>query len=311
MAEDHDFWEPKLRVAASGLGGSGYRIPTRQGADGKPLLVPGVTTVLNALDKGGVTQWAVNNTAAWAIANKERLADMQDESAYGFLRWYWNRMKSSDFDDPAKDLRDASNGVLNDLAELGTKTHDYIADFITGRFPAPPDRDETVDMAEAFHEWYDQHDVEPVVTEVTVVGDGYAGTLDHIWIVDGVALLIDAKTSRAIRSSHIAQLGALGAAESMMRQVTADTPGAAKYTTKKWGDTYWVEEPVPPFSKYAVLHLRPGDFDSRGTYIEPFCRLEFVSQERVNAGYRMFRGALEACLAEREMKQLTKKESAK
>lgn len=308
MSELHDRWEPKLRVAASGLGGSGYRIPTRTAQDGKPLLVPGVTTVLGVLDKGGIVQWAVDNTAAYAAANVEALLNREPEQRYGFLRWYHSRMKSRDFDNPEIDITDYSNGVLNDLAELGTMTHDWIADFVNDYFTGDLTRDAQVEMVNKFLEWWEAHDVQVVASEITVVGEDNAGTLDHIWIIDGVPTLLDVKTARKMRFSHYAQLGALGAANYYMREVASDYPGAVEYETKKWGKTYWVEEPIPAFTQYAILHLRPSDTTSRGEYLEPFCELHVIPQEKIEAGFRMFQGALCARLAERDLKKLEKEE---
>lgn len=306
----HDYFEPKLRVAASGMGGSGYRIPTRQDDKGKPLLVPGVTTVLGALDKGGIVQWAVDNTAAYAVANIDALLNRTEEAGYGFLRWYWRRMKESDFDNPDVDIRDASNGVLNDLAELGTMTHDWIADFVLDNFPEDLVRPEQEQMAAEFVDWFNNHDVQPVLVEKTVVGDGYAGTLDHLWIVDGVATLIDAKTSRHTRDSHIAQIAALGAANYMMTEVTADHPDAVEYETKKWGKTYWIEEPIPAFSEYAILHLRPDDYDAKGNFVPAFCELKKIPHEEVEAAFDIFQGALQVKNAESRLKRLRKEKLA-
>jgi len=298
-----DRWEPRLRVAASRYGGSGYRIPTRLGEDGKPLLVPGVTTVLSALDKGGIIQWAVNNTAAYAIANIDALLNRTEDQGYGFLRWYHNRMKPKDFDDPVVDITDYSNGVLNDLAELGTMTHDWVADFLNDYFNEDLIRNEQVEMVNRFLEWYAEHEVEVIATEVTVVGANWAGTLDYILRIDGVTYLVDLKTSRAIRSSHYGQLSALGSAEAMMREVTADFPGAVEYETKKWGKTYWVEEPLPDFSDYAILHMRPQDTDSKGKWMDSFCELKIIPHEKIQAAHGLFTGALQARHAERKLRE--------
>ena len=205
-------WEPKLRVPASGFSGSGYRIPTRLGADGKPLLVPGVTTVLGALDKPGVLQWSIDNVAAYAVANVDALLNRDEIQGFGFLRFYHKRMKEQDFDNPEIDIRNYSNGVLNDLAELGTLTHEWVADFAND-FPEPEvTRPEQADMIAEFVDWWNANEVEVIGSEITVVGDGFAGTLDHLWIVNGVPTLVDVKTSRATRQEHFAQLSALGAA---------------------------------------------------------------------------------------------------
>ena len=203
---------PKLRVRASGLGGHGYALPTRLSENGKPLIVPGVTTVLGALDKSGVVQWSIDNTAAYAVANIDALLNRTEEQGFGFLRWYHKRMKESDFDDPTIDIRDYSNGVLNDLAELGTLTHEWVEAHLNGDFEPELVRDEQVQMVERFLEWEADHDLDVRATEATVFGydrdgNGWAGTLDGIVGIDSVYTLWDLKTSRRIHKSHYAQGG--------------------------------------------------------------------------------------------------------
>jgi hypothetical protein len=303
-----DRWEPKLRVRASGLGGSGYALVTRPDADGKPQIVPGVTTCLGALDKPGVLQWSIDNVAAYATANVDRLLSRTEEQGFGFLRFYHKRMKEADFDNPDIDIRDYSNGVLNDLAELGTITHDWVADFVNGYFEPDITRDEQAEMIAEFVDWWNAHDVEVLETEVSVViasenGDLSAGTLDHIWIVDGVPTLIDLKTSRKTRAEHYAQAAALGAAQSILREVSPGTEGAVEYETKRWGKTYWIEEPLPAFSEFAILHLRPSDTDNEGNYMAPFCRLEKISEAKIAAGWKLYQASLSARLAQKEMKE--------
>lgn len=299
-----DRWEPKLRVTASGLGGSGYRIPTRKGEDGKPLLVPGVTTVLKAIAAPGITQWAVDNTAAYAVANIDGLLSRTEDQGYGMLRWYHKRQP--DFDDPEVNVHNYHVGVLDDAAELGSRTHDWISDFVMGYFPEEPRRDEIAQMVTKFLDWWDEHEVEVLATEITVVGNGYAGTLDHIWKVDGVPMLIDAKTSRRVGDSHRAQLSALGAAHSMMVQTTEDDPDGVLYKSTKWGKMWWREGVIPEFTRYAVLHLRPDDWDKDGKFIPAFCELEEISQGEIDAGWKIFNGALQIVHGQSEMKKALK-----
>ncbi len=293
-----DRWEPKLRVKASNMGGSGYRIPTRLGADGKPSLVPGVTTVNNAINIPGLVQWSVDQTAAYCVTHIDDLLSRTEEQGFGFARYYHSRKVN--MDDPETDPYNAYKGVLNDLAELGSQTHDWISDFVTGGFPEDIGnlREEQVEMVLAFQDWWDEHDVEVIETEVSLVGNGYAGTIDHFWIVDGVPMLVDAKTSRKVRETHFAQLAALGAAESLMREVSADHEGAVEYDTKKWGKTYWVEDTIPAYNTYAVLHLRPTTEDGPA-----FCALRVIEQGAIDAGFTMFEGALKIKEAQQAMKK--------
>ncbi len=305
--DTHDRWAPKLRVAASGYSGSGYRIPTRLGEDGKPLLVPGVTTVLGAIEKGGVVQWAVDNTCAFYAANIDAVLNRTAEQTYHMGRWYHKR--KFDFDNPETDPHDYSAGVLDDLANLGTKTHDWVADFINDLFPEDIFRPEQEEMITEFVDWWNSHEVTVLETEVTVVGDGYAGTLDHLWIVDGVATLVDLKTSKNTRGEHYAQLAALGAAESIIREVAEGAEGAVEYELpKEGGKSYWREEPIPAVSEYAILHLRPTDLLPSGRR-DAFCTLKPVSSAKVDAGWEMFRGALQVRKGQRLMKMAEKEES--
>lgn len=300
MAEAHDYFEPKLRVRASGLGGSGYRIPTRPEIG----VVPGATTVLGILDKGGITQWAVDQTVAFCVTHVDDLLNRTEEQGFHFARYFHKRKPN--FDDPKVDLHSVHNGVLDDLAELGTAVHDYIAADVTGLFEPDITRDEQVEMIEAWYRFKSEHTIESLATEVTVVGDGWAGTLDHIWVIDGVPTLVDVKTSRAVRETHYAQLGALGAAESMMVETTADDPDGVEYVTEKWGTTYWKEQPVPAFTQYAILQVRPDDVSNQGEFIPAFCELHIVPQEIIDSGWEMFQGALRARHGQANMKKAIK-----
>src|SRR5690606_12648374 len=127
-------------------------------------------------------------------------------------------------DDPTEDITYYSNVVLNDLAELGTMTHDWVADYLNDYFTDDLIRNEQVEMVNRFLTWLSENEVEVIATEVTVVGPDWAGTLDYILRVNEVTYLVDLKTSRGIRSSHYAQLAALGSAEAYMREVDADYP---------------------------------------------------------------------------------------
>lgn len=307
MISSHASYEPKLRVPASGLGGSGYKIPTRLQENGKPIVVPGVTTVTGALDKGGVVQWAVDNTAAFAVANIESLMTRTEEQGFGFLRFYPKRFKERDFDDPTVDIRDYSNGVLDDLAELGTLTHDWVADHILGNFEPDLVRPEQAQMAERFMDWEQFHVIDPILVESTLVGEGYAGTIDHLWDImclhddpcfpgadeRPVRALIDAKTSRNTHDTHYAQLGALGAAEAVMVEVDKDTEGAVAYKTKEWGTTYWIEKPFQGFEFYGILRLRPDDPDKDGG-LDAYCKMVHVPHPVVDEAWEIFKGALQA-----------------
>ena len=278
--------EPKLRVRSSGHGGSGYKHPTTGD------IVPGVTTVLKKLDKPAITQWAVDNTAAFAVANIDGLLNRTEEQGYGFLRWYWKR-------DPiagdSSDIRNFSNGVLNDAAELGTLVHDWIA-ADHGFCPYPDVANAPDYFWEMINEWdrfKQEHEVVPLYTEVTLWSHeyGYAGTADAFWLVDGVPMLIDVKTSRNTWDEHYMQLAALGACDSMLIEPT---------------EGHWIEVPVPSFSSYALLHIRPSDTDSQGNPMDSFCKLKVIGHDEIPAHFDAFIGLLQVSHAQNKVKEIRK-----
>lgn len=276
--------EPKLRVRSSGHGGSGYKHPLTGD------VVPGVTTVLKKLEKPGIAQWAVDNTAAYAVANIDALLSRTEEQGYGFLRWYWKR-------DPlagdSTDIRNYSNGVLNDAAELGTLMHDWVAaDHEACPYPdvrnAP---DYFWEMVNVWDDFKSKHDIVPIHSEVTFWSKkhGYAGTADAVWMVDGKPMLIDVKTSRNTWDEHYMQLAALGHCDSMLIEPA---------------DGHWVELPMPEFEEYALLHMRPSDTDKNGNPMLPFCELKVISKAEIPIHFDAFVGLLSVSHAQNELKKL-------
>lgn len=263
--------QPKLRVRSSGHGGSGYKHPlTGQ-------VVPGVTTVLKKLDKPGVLQWAVDNTSAYAVANIDALLSRTEEQGYGFLRWYWKRDPLQGDQD---DIRNYSAGVLNDAAELGTLMHDWVAADHGGQpYPDVSIAPEYFwQMVAQWDAWKEANSVEPVLTETTLWSHqyGYAGTADGLWLVNGVMTMLDVKTSRNVWDEHFMQLAALGACDALLKEV----------------DGEWVEDGVPGFSQYALLHIRPEDTDKHGEPLDAFCRLEVCDMEEMPLHFDAFLGLL-------------------
>ena len=277
---------PKLRVASSGHGGSGYRHPlTKQ-------VVPGVTTVLKMLNKPALLQWAVDQTAAFAVANIDGLLSRTEEQGWGFLRWYWNR-------DPLKgdtsDIRNFYNGVRDDAANLGTMIHEWIeAEHGGGMYPDTTDAPEFFwQMVNVWNEWVSKHDVKPIVSEGTVWSKefGYAGTIDGIWEVDGVRYLLDVKSSRNIFDEHRMQLAALGNADVLMVEGEDGT---------------WTEELVPAFDGYAILHIRPQDVDKDGNVLEPYCTLDILDADEMPYHFETFKGLLLASQSQNTLKEKRK-----
>ena len=278
--------EPKLRVRSSGHGGSGYKHPhTGQ-------VVPGVTTVLKQLAKPGIAQWAVDNTAAYAVANVDGLLNRTQEQGYGFLRWYWKR-------DPIAgdltDIRNYSNGVLNDAAELGTLLHDWVA----AEHDACPYPDVTNapeffwEMVEEWNAFTAQHTITPLHSEVTLWNKelGYAGTADGVWEIDGEIALIDLKTSRNTWDEHWMQLIALRECDTMLVETSE-------------GD--WLEMEAPKYSKLALIHIRPSDTDKNGNPMLPFAKVKVMPEAEYDVMFNAFKGLLSVTHALSDIKNLRK-----
>lgn len=282
--------DPKLRIRASGYKGSGYFNPMT----GEKII--GVTTALGALEKPGLVQWAVDNTAAYAVNNIDALLSRTGDAGFRFLRHFWSRMTPKKWDDPDVDIRDVSNGVLSDLAELGTNMHAWVETYLSGRETPEFNRVEEEQMAQAFLEWLDFNDVEVYQTEMSVFGDRYGGTGDLWAKVNGKQYLIDVKTSRKVYDSHIAQLAALGAADSCVVECGPFDEGAVEYKGNffKWGE-------IPPITHYGVLQLRPDDWDDNGEYLPAFCKLHTIPQPAIDAGFNLFMSSVNARYAAKEL----------
>lgn len=320
MTNYHDKYEPKLRIRASGYGGSGYGIPTPTGI----LKVPGVTTVLNVLPKGGALQWSVDNTVSYMLANIDRiLQEHDDEVNYKRYRFYHSRRPK--VDDPDTDPYNYHAGVLDEAASNGTYVHDWIADYVQGMIPPDIEKPEQLEALQTFVDWHAEHMIEPVVVEATVVNEelGYAGTFDHLWDIlclhegepclpgshkEPKRVFIDVKTSKAIYDSHVAQLAALTNAEYMLQETEEGTEGAIEHKTKKWGETYWLKtQGKLNFDHVAILQCRYDDYDKDGNDVPAFTQLTELDSDMLDAGWEIFKSALNMQHALKGYKDLGKR----
>lgn len=278
--------EPKLRVRSSGHGGSGYKHPHTG------EVVPGVTTVLKQLAKPGIAQWAVDNTAAYAVANIDGLLNRTQEQGYGFLRWYWKR-------DPIAgdltDIRNYSNGVLNDAAELGTLLHDWVAaEHDACPYPDVTNASEFFwEMVEEWNAFTAKHTITPLYSEVTLWNkySHYAGTADGIWDIDGEIVLIDLKTSRNTWDEHWMQLVALAECDTMLIETS---------------EGEWLEMEAPKYSKLALIHIRPSDTDKNGNPMLPFANMKVMPDNEKDMMFHAFTGLLDVTHALSNIKSLRK-----
>lgn len=300
--------QPELTTSQSGFGGRGYRIPGRKDRYGKQIVDPGVTTVLKQVNKPGLQQWIADQTAAFAVANIQRLMDMRDESAWGYLRFYWNREPEAS---KARDLRLHADGVRDDAAELGTNLHEIGDAYLEGSpMPAPnaPEVDEMMDEFEAFVQ---HHEIVRHFGEFTVVNDDlrYAGTGDGDWTItcrhagpgcfaDGSRgphrCLVDLKTSRYTWPEHGMQVAALAHADIAMVRVDQTTPGAMRFEKTEKGAkrvSWWIERFQPQYDRVVLLHIRPRDLSPKGERINAFAEMVDVTPD-LDLHWQGFQGAL-------------------
>lgn len=305
--------QPKLAVASSGYSGRGYKQVFGDGS-----VVMSITTALGSVgNPAGLIQWTAEQVALYAVTHVDDLLNRTEDAGVRYLQYVTKKQKPEVLDDEELNVFNASRVVLDDLSNTGNWIHAYIEDDLNGLFPADPVREDHYEMAQAYLNWRAEHDVEVLATEATVFGAGFAGTGDFWAKVDGVPMLIDTKSSRKIGNSHIAQLAALGSCDTMAVEVSASEPGAVYHkltpavAAMHGGqvDSYWIPKPTPVFTHYGVLQVRPADFHrTTGEYLEPFCKLHVISQDRIDAGFEYFQAGLMARHAERKLKELAKGE---
>lgn len=312
---------PQLAVRNSGYGGRGYAIPATPGdpfksvkADGgyvktrlredeSALIVPSVTTVLKAGASEALTQWAVDQTAGYASINAESLLTRTPDAAFGYLRFFWKREPKPLAE--GYDLRNYHEGVLQEAADLGTDIHEWIqADAHPGlEYPDISQlNDQFFEMVGVWDEWSAGQFIQPVLTEATVYNskEGYAGTLDCLWWINGKLCLIDIKSARSLWPDHSRQLAALKEADILLVQ---------------GDDGEWMELPwqawVEQVDWFGFMHVRPSDIDKDGEPMLPY--LEMVEAEDLDLHFEAFRGLLSVKQADLAVKarQATRKKEVK
>lgn len=146
--------------------------------DANGLKVPGVTTILKALPKDALINWAANATADAAINRWEELAALPPAARLDTLK----KARYAD--------RDAA-------ANRGTEVHRLAEQLVHGTAVAYPDA--LAGHVSAYVQFLDEFEPQPVLVEGVVMSHahGYAGTLDLIADIAGERWLLDIKTSRS------------------------------------------------------------------------------------------------------------------
>lgn len=259
--------------------------------------------MLKAEAKPAISQWVADQTAAWAVANVDKLLQMDEAAAFKMLRWYWSRSPKDPLSLEAEILGYHA-GVLSDASELGDSVHEWIEADLSGFTPYPDVSDKGARFWEcitAWNEFKSQHDIKYHRTEITVWGGdygrlGYAGTFDLLLEIDGRMTLVDIKTSRGLYSSTWMQLAALYNAPVLLEE---GEDGVDQYI-RDW---------QKPITDLAVIHVRPSDVTSQGYPMDAFCNLVPMPGDR-DLHFKSFMALREYVESQYELKQL-EKEAAK
>lgn len=196
--------------------------------DANGLKVPGVTTILKALPKDALINWAANATADAAINRWDELAKLPPAA----------RLKT---------LQSARYEDRDRAGNRGTAVHKLAEKLVVGERVEMPD--EIAGHVESYARFLDEWKVDPVAIEVVLMSHrhGYAGTADLIADIPplGKRLLLDLKTSRSgIFGETALQLAAYRYADTYV-----DQDGA--------------EQPMIPVDGCAGIHVRADGYSLR------------------------------------------------
>ena len=212
---------------------------------------PGVTTILNVMDKSGALMgWAARNTAEAAI----------NLYADGSLASMLNSVGN---EGTVKALTSRSSWKRDEAAQLGTEVH-ALADLVVRGEPTPSMTDTQRGRVLHYAAWWKGQLAQGAklrLSEAMVVRPdlnesqtGWGGTFDLLYYDgDGATVLADIKTGKAVYKEAVLQLAAYGLATIV--QPSLDNPLIVP-------NVY----PMPKIDKYKVIHVtaeecRPIDID--------------------------------------------------
>jgi hypothetical protein len=141
-------------------------------------LLPSVTNLLGALSKPALPRWAAKVVAEQAWALRGSLAELEEAEAIDLLKG-----------SPWRSSTRAAN--------RGDSIHDLLERRSLGKAGQALEG-EAVAFESGVDAFLSDHDLEPWHTEVTLFGDGYAGTADFLGLFDGVPVMLDYKTGKGL-----------------------------------------------------------------------------------------------------------------
>lgn len=142
--------------------------------------VPGVTTILQCINKPALMPWAI-----------------------GITRDYWleaTKAGRTDFQVIHKESWTAHKRITKEAANIGTNVHEYAEAFFKKQTLPELKTDQAKRGVEAFHKWLDAHNVKILASERRIYSKlhHFAGTCDFVAEIDGVRGVGDIKTSSGI-----------------------------------------------------------------------------------------------------------------
>jgi hypothetical protein len=196
-----------------------------------------VTTILNALSKPALPYWAAAETAVAALAHRDLLRQMEEsegtEAAIDWLKGApWRKSKKA--------------------RDLGSAIHGATEAYVLGG-PQPDVAPEVAPFLRHYLDFLDDWRPEIELVETTVWNhtQAYAGTLDAVMRLEGMALVMDTKTTAEPKPDRKSKPPYPEAA----MQVAAYR--YAEVLTLANGD----EQEMPPTDGGAVLVLWPDHYD--------------------------------------------------
>ena len=159
----------------------------RYEADGRA--VPGVTTILDVLNKPALPRWAAKSAAEYAINEWDYLSEQPVSERLALIKGSpWEQTKKA--------------------MARGTDVHAFAEQLVAGKpVDVPP---ELLPYVEPMAQWMDDYRVEPLLLERVVYNDDpeWCGTLDLLALIGGERLVIDYKTGKRAYNEVSLQLTA-------------------------------------------------------------------------------------------------------
>lgn len=216
---------------------------------------PGVTTILNALDKSGpLMGWAARETAKAAVELMKQTAYEVDGTEIIGGSALWTLRRTVGDEGVIKALTARSSWTRDEAAQLGTEVH-ALADLVVHGKPLPATMTDTQrKRVEHYARWWEASKWRVRLSEAMVVNpgtpttilgqdialtyNGWGGTFDLLaFDQDGRTVLADIKTGKAVYKEAALQLAAYGMASLVQPAEAAQT------------------YPMPVPDRYVILHV--------------------------------------------------------